>query len=137
MSYLDQLQKSGTMSAVEKQTRQFNSVPRTHTHKEPESDFQGVIEQLQVTISEQKNKFDRFLTINQNRMMVLEKEVNMLKEELSKKTEMLSKLSDRETVERSREALFNRKDRALSDCKTPTYMSGSLIFYIVSRTNER
>ncbi|MCC7574434.1 hypothetical protein KO361_02490 [Candidatus Woesearchaeota archaeon] len=117
MSYLDQLQRTGTMDAVQRQTTQFSNAPRTETTRkeDPITNFQEQINQLQTTLLEQKNKFDRFLTINQNRIMTLEKEVNQLREELNKKTQMLDKLSDKETVQRTREALFNRKDRAPLD----------------------
>ena len=118
MSYLDQLQKSGTMDAVQRQTKQFSDGPRQQMHiskSEPTPQFQDQINQIQQNIQEQKNKFDRFLTINQNRIVTLEKEVNQLRDELNKKTELLNKISDRETVQRSRDALFNRKDRAPLD----------------------
>jgi chromosome segregation ATPase len=117
MSYLDQLQKSGTMEAVQRQTRQFSDVPRQqmHTSRPETPQVQEQINQIQEKLQEQKNKFDRFLTINQNRIVTLEKEVNQLRDELNKKTELLNKISDRETVQRSRDALFNRKDRAPLD----------------------
>lgn len=117
MSYLDELQKSGTMHAVEMQTKQFNNTHRsqTRTEHDPYVDFKEQFEEMQSAMFDQKNKFERFLKINQNRMMTLEKEVTTLREELAKKTTMLDKLSDRETTQRSREALFNRKDRAPLD----------------------
>ncbi len=117
MSYLDQMQKSGTMNAIEMQTRQFDAARRSQTKSvhDPYVDFKEQFEEMQTTMFAQKNKFERFLQINQNRMMTLEKEVVTLREELAKKTTMLDKLSDRETVQRSRDALFNRKDRAPSD----------------------
>ena len=99
------------MNAVQQQTRQFN------TPKEPETttNIEQQLNEMQTKLYEQRNKFERFLTINQNRMMTLEKEVTQLRDELKKKTEMLDKLSDKETVQKSREALFNRKDRAPLD----------------------
>lgn len=106
------------MDAVQRQTRQFNDVPRQQMHMskpEPTPQFQDQINQIQQNLQEQKNKFDRFLAINQNRIVSLEKEVNQLRDELNKKTELLNKISDRETVQRSRDALFNRKDRAPLD----------------------
>lgn len=117
MSYLEQLQKTGTMNAIERQTRQFSDVQRAQTTTRPEANpqIQDQINQIQTNLTEQKNKFDRFLTINQNRIVTLEKEVNQLRDELNKKTELLSKISDRETVQRNRDALFNRKDRAPLD----------------------
>lgn len=116
MSYLDQLQKTGTMSAVERQTMQFNNAHRAQTKQTTNlQEFQEQITQLQISMQEQKNKFDRFLSINQNRIRTLEKEVNQLKEELNKKTEVLNKMNDKEVVQRSREALFNRRDRAPLD----------------------
>ncbi len=106
------------MDAVQKQTQQF-SKPQTFNKpqqtKEPQNDYQEQLDKLQITIQEQKNKFERFLTINQNRIMTLEKEVNELKQELQKKTQALEKLNDKEVVQRSRDALFNRKDRAPLD----------------------
>ena len=114
MSYLNQLQQSGTIDAIQKQTQQF-SKPQVRTTKEPQNDYQEQLDKLQITMQEQKNKFERFLTINQNRIMTLEKEVNELKQELQKKTQALEKLNDKEVVQRSRDALFNRKDRAPLD----------------------
>ncbi|MFP4567777.1 MAG: hypothetical protein ACLFN8_02435 [Candidatus Woesearchaeota archaeon] len=117
MSYLEQLQKNGTMSAVERQTSQFSNAQRaqTRTIHDPIHDFKEQIDKLQTSMFDQRNKFERFLTINQNRMMTLEKEVNELRSELTRKTEMLNKLSDKETVQRSREALFTRQDRVPLD----------------------
>ena len=116
MSYLNQLQKSGTMDAVQKQTHQFNNPHRPQTQQNNHhNDIQEQIHRLQNTMQEQKNKFERFLSINQNRIMTLEKEVNELKTELTKKTQVLDKMNDKETVQRSRDALFNRKDRAPLD----------------------
>jgi len=115
MTYLNQLQKTGTMSAVELQTRQFNNPRPTKTEPSDIDTLREQLMQMQTTLLEQKNKLERFLTINQNRMMTLEKEVTSLKEELNKKSDMLTKMSDKEVVQKSREALFNRKDRAPLD----------------------
>ena len=104
------------MDAIQRQTQQFSNAPRIQQPKnDPINEFQEQLNSLQTTMYEQKNKFERFLTINQNRIMTLEKEVNQLKDELNKKTQALERLSDKEVVQRSREALFNRKDRAPLD----------------------
>ncbi len=117
MSYLNQLHKSGTMDVVQRQTHQFSKRPQQTTRRDEQEqeEVQNQITQLQTMLREQKNKFDRFLSLNQNRIMTLEKEVNELKKEINQKTQAMQKMSDREVVQRSRDALFNRQERAPLD----------------------
>lgn len=58
-----------------------------------------------------KNQTERHLQIQKNKILTLEKEVSELRNELSKATSIIYRLQDKEVVERSREALLNRRDK--------------------------
>lgn len=117
MDYVNQMQKSGAFSTTPTQNnpRPFTPNPsqmQSSMGKSGENDeLRQKISEMQEILAMQKNKFDRTLTILQNRIEILEKEVSGMKAEMEKMGEKFGKLRDKETVEQSREALFNRKDR--------------------------
>ncbi|MGV8169279.1 MAG: hypothetical protein ACP5N3_04455 [Candidatus Nanoarchaeia archaeon] len=121
MDYVNQMQKSGAFSTTPtpNNPRPFTPTPSQMQsnmgNPTPTDELKGKIGELQETLTLQKQKFDRTITIMQNRIDVLEKEVSNMKAEFEKIQEKFSKVRDKEVVEESREALFNRKDRAPID----------------------
>jgi hypothetical protein len=117
MDYVNQMQKSGAFSTTPTPSnpRPFNPNPsqvQSPTGKPIQDDeVKQKLAEMQEALAMQKNKFDRTLSILQNRIDVLEKEVAGMKAEMEKMTEKYGKMKDKEVVEQSREALFNRKDR--------------------------
>lgn len=122
MDYVNQMQKSGAFSTTPNphNPRPFNpaagqtqsplGIPNTDN-----SDPKSKIAELQENMAMQKNKFERTLGILQNRIDILEKELAGMKADMEKVMEKFGKISDKDVVEQSREALFNRKDRAPVD----------------------
>jgi hypothetical protein len=120
MDYVNQMQKSGAFSTP------VSTSPRPYTPNtgmqqsgpagsSGNDDLKSKISELQENMMMQKNKFERTLGIMQNRIDVLEKDVHEMKAEFEKMHEKYSKMRDKEVVEQSREALFNRKDKAPVD----------------------
>lgn len=105
MDYVQQLRNTGT----------FN--PSTGAVQTPVSPTDSLreIQSLRESFDLMKTKFERTLQLHNNKIYSLEKEVNELREELKQKTEVISKIRDQEVVQKSREALFSRKDRAPAD----------------------
>lgn len=117
MDYVNQMQKSGAFSTTPTPSnpRPFNPAGNQSISKPIDDDVRAKLAEIQESLSMQKNKTDRLLGILQNRIDVLEKEVSEMKAQLEKMGESYSKIKDKEVVEQSREALFNRKDREPSD----------------------
>ncbi|MGV8162461.1 MAG: hypothetical protein ACP5N2_03985 [Candidatus Nanoarchaeia archaeon] len=121
MDYVNQMQKSGAFSTTPNPNpRPFNPNPSQTQSPlsragEEDAGLKGKLGELQETITLQKQKLERTLGIMQNRIDVLEREVSSMKAELEKMSERFSKEKEKETVAQSREALFNRKDRAPVD----------------------
>ncbi len=113
MDLIGEVQK--TMQTMNQNQRAFQSQSSTSSTPSPNSDFNSRISELRDALLEQKSRFDRFVQISQNRITSLEKEVAELRVQLEKATESLMKIKDKEVVERSREALFSRKDAAPID----------------------
>ncbi|MFA6072608.1 MAG: hypothetical protein WC758_00650 [Candidatus Woesearchaeota archaeon] len=116
MDYVNQMQKSGAFSTT---LNPNNPRPFTPTSSQVQSpltktgddESKSKIAEFQDALAMQKNKFDRTISILQNRIDSLEKEVAGMRLEFEKIAEKYNKFKDKETVEQSREALFNRQDR--------------------------
>jgi len=106
MDYLEQIQRTGM---VQPGIRQFSRPNNSQT--EVLTQVQEILEQ----VNNQRNNTERILKISQNKIYSLEKEVSELRDELKKATEVLTKLRDKEVVQKTREALFNRQERAPVD----------------------
>ena len=106
MDYLEQMQRTGM---VQPEIRQFSRPNNSQT--EVLTQVQEILEQ----VNNQRNNTERILKISQNKIYSLEKEVSELRDELKKATEVLTKLRDKEVVQKTREALFNRQERAPVD----------------------
>lgn len=117
MDYVNQMQKSGAFSTMPNSNNPRPYTPSSGQTQAPtgnpgqNDELKQKISEMQETLAMQKNKFERTLGILQNRIDVLEKEVSGMKTELEKFSEKYGKIRDKEIVEQSREALFNRKDR--------------------------
>jgi len=106
MDYLQQIQRTGMVqSGIQQFSRPNNSQTEVLTQ------VQEILEQ----VNNQRNNTERILKISQNKIYSLEKEVSELRDELRKATEVLTKLKDKEIVQKTREALFNRHERAPVD----------------------
>jgi hypothetical protein len=122
MDYINQMQKSGAFSTTPTPNNPRPFTPNQSQMQSPmgmprqeDQAPKSKIDELTEALATQKNKYDRILGLLQNRIDVLEKEVSGMKAEFEKFSEKYGKLKDKETVEQSREALFNRKDRAPGD----------------------
>jgi hypothetical protein len=122
MDYINQMQKSGAFSTTPTPHNPRPFTPNSGQSQSPQgnsgqddSASKSKIDELQETMAMQKNKFDRTISLLQNRIDILEKEVAGMKAEFEKMSEKYGKLKDKEVVEQSREALFNRKDKAPAD----------------------
>ncbi len=117
MDYVNQMQKSGAFSTTPTPNNPRPYNPSQGQTQNPmgkqgaDDDLKQKLAEMQDMLSMQKNKFDRTLGILQNRIEVLEKEVAEMKSEFERMSEKYSRIKDKEVVEQSREALFNRKDR--------------------------
>lgn len=116
MDYVNQMQKTGAFSTTPTfgNPRPFTPSPgqtQSAMGKPQDDEVKQKLAEMQETLAMQKSKFERTIGILQNRIDVLEKEVAGMKAEMDKMTEKYSKIKDKEVVEQSREALFNRKDR--------------------------
>jgi len=108
MDLIAEVQK--TMEMMNQNQRAFQTQSSQNSSSSPTNDLTSKISELRDALFEQKSRFDRFVQISQNRIASLEKEVTEFKTQLDKATESLGKIRDKEVVERSREALFSRKD---------------------------
>jgi len=108
MNLIGEMQK--TMETINQNQRAFQTQGSQNSSSSPTNDLTSKISDLRDALFEQKSRFDRFVQISQNRIASLEKEVSEFKTQLDKATESLSKIKDKEVVERSREALFSRRD---------------------------
>lgn len=106
MDYIQQIQKDMTRTGVQQFAR-----PNNNSQTELLTQVQEILEQ----VNNQRNNTDRILKISQNKIYSLEREVAELRDELRKATEVLTKLNDKEVVRKTREALFNRQERAPVD----------------------
>ena len=114
MDYIQQMQRSGSLNPV------TGAVSYGSQSSQPSQAAE--LNELKEAMLLQKNHFERFVQITKGRIQTLEKEVSELREELTKAQAVLEKISDKATVQRSREALLNRKDRPPSD--TPIDRNG-------------
>ncbi|MCF7872458.1 hypothetical protein K9L97_05485 [Candidatus Woesearchaeota archaeon] len=104
MQYLEQMQRTARIASFNRS----NSVEQEPTANEKIQEILGMVQQ-------QKDHSNRILQLCQNKIYSLEKEVNILRGELAKATENINKINDKEVVKRSREALFNRQEKAPMD----------------------
>lgn len=105
MSYVEQMQRTAMMS---------QSLNRNTTGTD-EPQLKNQIQAILEMVQQQKDHSNRILNLNQNKIYSLEKEVNELREQLKQVSEKLAQINDKEVVKRSREALFNRQEKAPAD----------------------
>jgi ribosomal protein L9 len=115
MDYVDQMQKTGAFNTAPQPTP---GNPRPFVPQQPQKGFSAEpseasvkLAELQDALANLKNKFDRTISIYQNRVDALEREVSELKKQVAEMMEKFGKLKDKEVVEQSREKLFSHKDR--------------------------
>ena len=118
--YIQQMQRTGSINPVTGAVSSANpssSSKPVGGRQEPgqagtaSTDLLELREQL----ASQKNQFERYVQLSQQRMTTLEREVKELRDEFSKASQLLGKISDKQTVEKTREALFNHKEKAPMD----------------------
>lgn len=105
MDYIQQMKNTGTMAFGQNRSR--NSYQDTEAKAE--------MLELRQQIVDQKNRVDRVLKLSQEKIYSLEKEVNELRTELKKCTDVITKITDKDTVQRTRDALFSRREKAPAD----------------------
>ncbi|MCF7866729.1 hypothetical protein K9L67_02940 [Candidatus Woesearchaeota archaeon] len=104
MEYIQQMQRT---AMFQQGTNRFETVQKRTSEEK--------IEDIQSNMIQQRDHTNRILSLCQNKIYSLEKEVNQLREVLAKTTEKLEKINDKEVVQRSREALFNRQEKIPAD----------------------
>jgi hypothetical protein len=124
MDYIQQMQRTASLSA---QAQSFSQPQRPAQTATPvfttqqsaglsqSSSLNSELNELRELVLNQKNQFERFHQISKNKIDSLEKEVAELKEQFSKARVTMDRMTDREVVERTREAVLNRKEKAPSE----------------------
>jgi len=109
--YLNQIQRTGSVTPQATQ----NSFQQRQNPQDQSAKLQQDILSLQEQITNQKNQFDRYVHITQQRVLTLEREVKELRDQLAKTSQIAEKIKDKQVVEQTREALFNHKERPPAD----------------------
>jgi CBS-domain-containing membrane protein len=121
MDYVNQMQKSGAFSTNPTPNNPRPFTPNPSQMQSPlgktgqdSSDTQDKLAQLQEAFTIQKQRFERTLGLLQNRIDALEKEVSDMKSGNTKIAQPHTKETEKQSVEKARDALFNHKEKEVS-----------------------